>query len=207
MGLWWKERPLIRSFCDTSSHSRVCYCFITCWSPGSRCAALIEFLLKRKQCCSRSSTKKCISCCRLYPQSLGKDAITDIQASLKYKLNPVSFIFIHQTCVFPGVALFLSGHRRLGPLQIQQCHSSQILHPGWDDVTLHQGHAHPIITWNHRSATSVGWPYSAVGPGYWCLCVCPAGKVGDEECAVVYPPNGKPATLHSHHIISCFKGF
>ncbi|GLD53785.1 TBC1 domain family member 19 [Lates japonicus] len=30
----------------------------------------------------------------------------------------------------PGVAVFLPGHRRIGALQIQQCHSSQILHPG-----------------------------------------------------------------------------
>ena len=35
--------------------------------------------------------------------------------------------------------------------------------------------------------------------GCHCLCVCLAGKIGDEECAVVYPPNGEFALRYSHH--------
>ena len=36
-----------------------------------------------------------------------------------------------------------------------------------------------------------------------CVCVYSTGKVGEEECAVVYPPNGEPS--HSR-VILYFKG-
>lgn len=46
-----------------------------------------------------------------------------LEFQIKSTFNPLFHVSI-------GAAVFFPGHRRPGSLQVQQCHSAQILHPG-----------------------------------------------------------------------------